>query len=129
MTVEPKEAEAPGEIELCQFPSPGKPLARIYAHGGDAQHYANLRIEIGEKRVSMSPEQWLNLGLEVETLRMQLAACGVAALCNTRESAEKQRLAADNPYRSASYNDVERLVESEMTLREKVAAATKALLA
>lgn len=116
----PQETDAPNEIEVCQFPAPGKPLARIYAHGGDAEHYANLRIEIGDKRISMTPEQWANLGIEVETLRLQLAACGVAAMCNTADSAARQRLAPDSPYRSGSYEQVCATVDSEMRLRAQV---------
>lgn len=123
----PQEADAPNEIELCQFPAAGdKPMARVYACGGD-EHYAYLRIDIGEKRIAMSPEQWANLGTEVETQRIQLAACGVAALCNTPESAEKNRLAPDSKYRSGSYDDVCRLVGSEMALREQLREAEDCL--
>jgi hypothetical protein len=55
---------------------------------------------------------------EIERLRLQLAGCGVAALCNTRESAEKQRITKENPYWSASYGDVCDAVEREMNLRD-----------
>lgn len=57
---------------------------------------------------------------ELETLRLQLAACGVAAMCNTRESAKEQRITKDNPYWSASYQDVCNAVDREMALREKL---------
>ena len=65
---------------------------------------------------------------ECERLRMQLAACGVAALSNTPESAAKNRLAPENKYYSASYQDVCRAVDSEMKLREKLEAAEKQVL-
>lgn len=56
---------------------------------------------------------------EVEILRMQLAACGVAAMSNTKESIEKQGIASDSPYYSASYQDVCNAVGREMKLREE----------
>lgn len=56
---------------------------------------------------------------EVETLRLKLAACGVAALCNTRESACKQKVSKDSPYYSASYEDICDAVNREMDLREE----------
>lgn len=120
-----QEVDAPNEIELCQFPANGKPAARVYACGGDEQHYASLRIEAGSRAMSMTPEEWLDIGTEVDTLRMQLAACGVVAMCNTPESAAKHRLSADSQYRCASYNDVEKLVDREMALRAKVAELSK----
>lgn len=51
----------------------------------------------------------------LENERMRLAACGVTALCNTEESI-KHRIDADNPYYSASYSDVCRMVDREMSL-------------
>lgn len=64
---------------------------------------------------------------EIEKLRLQLAGCGVAAMCNTKESAEKQRIAKDNPYWSASYGDVCNAVDREIGLREALALAVKGL--
>ena len=55
---------------------------------------------------------------ELEINRMQVVACGVAALANTRESAKQQRIPRDNPYWSASYSDVCNAVNREMVLRE-----------
>lgn len=60
---------------------------------------------------------------ELEKLRMQLAACGVAAMCNTRESVAKQRIDADNPYWCASYSDVCQAVDREMQLRDRLNAS------
>jgi hypothetical protein len=56
---------------------------------------------------------------EIEHLRVQLAGCGVAAMCNTRESMEQQ-LAKQGDYGwSASYGDVLKAVEREIELREE----------
>jgi hypothetical protein len=63
--------------------------------------------------------------LEVERLR--LAACGVAALSNTKESAAHTRIDESNPYYSASYSDVCSRVDSEMNLREENARLREAL--
>lgn len=45
------------------------------------------------------------LEAELETERMRLAGCGVAALMNTRKAA-KDRINKDSPYWSASYGDI-----------------------
>jgi hypothetical protein len=63
------------------------------------------------------------LEAELETERMRLAACGVAALCDTPSSMAKQRIEKDNPYWSASYGDVLRQVESLIALRAELAAS------
>lgn len=55
---------------------------------------------------------------ECERERLRLAACGVAAMCNTKETMEKQRIGRDNPYWSGSYGDVCSAVDREMKLRE-----------
>lgn len=57
---------------------------------------------------------------EIETLRMQLAACGVIALCNTPESLKQQGIGPDNPYYSDSYKQVESGVRREMLLMQEV---------
>lgn len=56
---------------------------------------------------------------ENEKQRMQLVACGVAALCNTEESAAKQRINKSDPYWCASYGDVCNAVDREMKLRKE----------
>jgi hypothetical protein len=56
---------------------------------------------------------------EIETLRIQLAGCGVAAMQNT-EGSVKARITAESPYWSASYGDVCRAVDREMQLRQRV---------
>jgi len=56
------------------------------------------------------------LQAELERERMRLAACGVVALANTPESAAKARdMHAD--YRSASCDDVARMVDLQMQYR------------
>lgn len=67
------------------------------------------------------------LKAENEKLRMQLVACGVAAMCNTEESAVKQRIEKDNHYWSASYGDVCDAVNREIKLRSRIAALREAL--
>lgn len=56
------------------------------------------------------------LRAELETERMRLAGCGVAAMADTPETAA-QRLTRDSPYWSASYGDVCRMVDRLMELR------------
>lgn len=53
---------------------------------------------------------------ELETERIRLAACGVVALSNTPESAAKARDMLPE-YRSASCDDVARMVDEQMHLR------------
>lgn len=60
---------------------------------------------------------------ELETERMRLAGCGVAAMANTPTTVA-QRITRDNPYWSASYGDVCRAVDREMALRAEVERLT-----
>jgi hypothetical protein len=55
---------------------------------------------------------------ELEVLRQQLAACGVAAMSNTKETAAR-RITPDSLYYSASYGDVCAAVDREMALRDE----------
>lgn len=64
---------------------------------------------------------------EIETLRMQLSACGVAALANTRETAAAQRVGREHPYWSDSYQLVIDAVDREMRLREEHAETKETL--
>lgn len=61
---------------------------------------------------------------EVETERMRVVACGVAALMNT-EKTRSERILPDNPYYSASYADVCSAVDREMELRTQLATTSK----
>lgn len=53
----------------------------------------------------------------LETERMRLAACGVAAMANTPGTAS-ERIGPENPYYSASYGDVCRAVDGGIALRQ-----------
>lgn len=59
---------------------------------------------------------------ELETLRMQLAACGVAANCNTYSTRKelKESIVRSSPYWSVSYQDVLDAVDREIVLRKKL---------
>lgn len=64
------------------------------------------------------------LANELERERMRLAACGVVAMSNTKETAARNReMHAD--YLSASLGDVIRIVDSEMAQRARAEAAEK----
>jgi chromosome segregation ATPase len=67
------------------------------------------------------------LRAENEALHMKLAACGVAALCNTTDSRAMHLLPEDSPYWSASYQAVRSAVEREMALRAQLAEAERLL--
>jgi hypothetical protein len=62
----------------------------------------------------------------MEILRLQLAACGVAAGMNT-ETSKKYRISKDSPYYTASYQDVCNAVDREIKLRAKVEEGQKAI--
>ena len=63
-----------------------------------------------------------------EQLRMQLAACGVAAMQNTEDS-KAERLEPYSCGWSASYGDVCSAVDREIALRNQVELLKQALLA
>lgn len=63
---------------------------------------------------------------ELERERIRLAACGVVALSNTRESAANSRQMHDD-YRSASCDDVANAVDKQMEYRERLAEMTQAV--
>ena len=109
-----------GEFRYRGEPSPGYE----YIDGGENLpapagiterdiEIANLKAEVAE------------LETELETERMKLVACGVAALSNTRDSFEEQGLPFDSPYWSASYKDVRRAVRREMEHRENLESSIK----
>lgn len=58
---------------------------------------------------------------------MHLAACGVAAMCNTEKSIFEQPIDKTNPYWSASYQDVLNCVMREIDLRKERDAYRAAL--
>ena len=62
---------------------------------------------------------------ELERERVRLAACGVAAMQNTKNSI-KERIDSDNKYCSQSYIDVCTAVDREIAIREKLARLVEA---
>lgn len=58
------------------------------------------------------------LELKLETLRLQLAACGVAAMSNTEETKKSAR-EIRSEYYSASFQEVCNAVDREMELRKE----------
>lgn len=76
-------------------------------------------------------EKYDEVQKELERERIRLAACGVVALSNTPESAEKARQMNDE-YRSASCEYVMRAVDKQMELqreRDELAAIVDAYIA
>jgi len=63
---------------------------------------------------------------EVETLRMQLVACGIATFQNT-EATRQHRLEKDDKYWSVPYNDVCISVDREIRLRKQLSEAISLL--
>lgn len=56
---------------------------------------------------------------EAEKLRVQLAGCGVAAMCNTEQSRKQQKCVEGDYGWSQSYQDVVNAVGREIKLREE----------
>lgn len=73
--------------------------------------YLTEMLDVAEKRGEKKCAE------ELEKLRMQLAACGVAALQNT-EATLLDRLPKENPYWSDSYQNVCNAVDTQMLLRK-----------
>lgn len=86
------------------------------------QRYYHLFNEC-QRRLNSRTSATAEAEKELERERMRLAGCGVAAMCNTPETAARQRIDQDNPYWSASYGDVCRAVDREMALRAERDAA------
>lgn len=72
-----------------------------------------------EEMLAEKDKEIRNLLDELEIERMRLATCGVIALANTPESAARARDILPE-YRSASCDDVERMVDEQMALRAEV---------
>jgi hypothetical protein len=83
-------------------------------------------LRMAHESLNSKDAKMVKLEDELETERCRLAACGVVALANTKESAEKQRVMMPK-YHSASLDDVIRAVDSEMDLRDKIAELEKEL--
>lgn len=93
-----------------------------------AEHWAPIHDQVQSviRKRNELREEVERLRDELETERMRVVACGVIALSNTRESAERQRK-MHQKYRCASVIDVERAVDREMDLREEVERLRAAL--
>lgn len=57
------------------------------------------------------------LANELETERLRLAACGIAAISDTKESAANTRLGRESEYWSGSYDDVCRQIDKLIRFR------------
>lgn len=84
------------------------------------EHDADLVTSSAADALRTAADTVDRLREELETERLRLAACGVAAMSNT-ESTVAQRIDRSNPYWSASYGDVCAAVDREMRLRERIA--------
>lgn len=82
-------------------------------------HDAKNEAESARRAAAAENVLRLDAEAEVERLRMQLAACGVAANDNLDQPA--QRIAKSNPNWSAAYGDVCRAVDRETALRIELA--------
>lgn len=93
-----------------------------------AEHWAPIHDQVQSviRKRNELREEVERLRDELETERMRVVACGVIALSNTRESAERQRK-MHQKYRCASVIDVERAVDREMDLYEEVERLRAAL--
>jgi len=76
-------------------------------------------IEWAAERLGTSDAAMQDMRRDMEIERMRLAACGVAAMCNTRHSAHLNSRKMLPEYRSASLDDVKRMVLELIMLREE----------
>lgn len=93
-------------------------LRRIEAALACAPHDAFRMLGVTRLDISTLLDRLKVAEAELETERMRLAACGVAALANTPKSAAAAREMLPE-YRSASLDDVERAVDEQMRLRRE----------
>jgi hypothetical protein len=89
--------------------------------------WLEVAFERTKEQLAEAEERIAELEKENETLRIQLAACGVVAISNTRLSRE-QRLKKGDPFWSASYGNVCSTVDREIAHRERVETLEKALM-
>lgn len=98
----------------CRFPLP--------KHGGGLRYFGFTTAHQENECLRLLHAEIERLTAKLERERLRLAACGVVALANTRESAVEARKMHDD-YRSASCDDVAGAVDREMDWRERAEAA------
>ena len=95
------------------------PFDRQTSGGGHRRNWQDAAIAT-QARLALSALQCQEeMAQEIEQLRMQLAACGVAAMQNTRNSIA-ERIDRTNLYWSASYGDICAAVDREVSYREEI---------
>lgn len=99
-------------------------MQRIQFEGYTCIVAAPEDIEELELEFRAAKERIAQLRAELERERVRLAACGVAAMGNTREALERNRLEPGSYGHSASYDDCLRAAEREIELRERIAQLT-----
>ena len=79
------------------------------------------------EKVKHLEEEIDRLEKEAEILRMQLVACSIISMSNTKTSFVFNQLPLDSPYRCASYENCENSVLREIDLLERNAELLAAL--
>ena len=100
--------------------------ARVLEHTPNPLGYDTTSIPVGALCWEAA-DRIAELEAELERERVRVAACGVVAMANTRDSAREARQVLPE-YRSALLCDVERAVDREMAERERREAAEALLL-
>ena len=95
--------------------------ARVLEHTPNPLGYDTASIPVGAL-CREAAARIAELEADLERERMRIAACGVVAGANTRDSAAKVRQISPE-YRSALLDDVERAVDREIAERERREAA------
>ena len=95
--------------------------ARVLEHTPNPLGYDTASIPVGAL-CREAAARIAELEAELERERVRVAACGVVAMANTRDSAREARQVLPE-YRSALLCDVERAVDREMAERERREAA------
>lgn len=115
------------EVKSCRWAQLRMLAAKASGTHADSAAYGALRRAIDATEIleltGIAAQCEEGLARE-ERLRMQLVACGVVAMSNTKESADKQREMHPD-YKSASCEEVANAVDREMKLQQRLAEADK----